>query len=174
MSLNYGFVLIFFNFACDFHVFLTNDMTFRHYKNNTMLRTFATIVFCGMLFSAVMAQETVGGNESGDIPATEYIERAPDVLPAYPGGIKGLMTFLAENMEYPAEAVKDKIEGKVIVLFVVDKNGNVCAPEVKEPVHPLLDAEALRVVSLLSGFTPGQKDGRNVNVRFGLPVTFRL
>lgn len=84
-----------------------------------------------MLFSAVTAQETVTGNDSGNIQDTEYVEKAPDVLPAYPGGIKGFMTFLADNMEYPAEAVKDRAEGKVIVLFVVDKNGNVCAPEVK-------------------------------------------
>lgn len=103
-----------------------------------------------------------------------YLNEPPDVMPEYPGGVEAISAFLSKNVVYPPKAVKDKIQGKVLVRFIVDKNGNVSKPEVIQSVHPLLDAEALRVVGLLKGFTPGKKYGQAINTWYLLPVTFKL
>jgi TonB family protein len=94
--------------------------------------------------------------------------------PAYPGGIDALMKFMSENIKYPAEAVKDKIEGKVILGFVVDDTGKVTDIRVVRSVAPMLDAEAIRVVGLMPSWEPGKQKGIPVNVRFVLPVAFKL
>ncbi len=105
---------------------------------------------------------------------TDYVYDAPDVLPEYPGGLNGLMDFLCQNIIYPTKAVEGNIQGKVLVKFVVNISGSVENVQVIEPVHPLLDEEAVRVVSLLRGFTPGQKDGKYVNTWYSLPISFKL
>lgn len=105
---------------------------------------------------------------------SEYVDETPDVLPEYPGGVNGLMSFLSENLIYPQKAIEDNIQGKVVVKFVVDKKGKAANPEVINSIHPLLDAEALRVVSLLTGFTPGQKNGQSVNTWYTLPINFKF
>lgn len=97
-----------------------------------------------------------------------------EVMPQFPGGQGELMKFLRNNVKYPAEAQKKKIEGRVIVTFVVDKKGRVVNPMVERSVHPLLDAEALRVVKRMPKWTPGRMNGESVNVKFLLPITFKL
>lgn len=104
----------------------------------------------------------------------DYVDDAPDIMPEYPGGVNAIMTFLGNNIVYPNKAVEENIQGKVIVKFIVDKSGNVSTPEVINSVHPLLDAEALRVVRLLKGFTPGMKNGCAVNTWYTLPINFKL
>jgi len=100
----------------------------------------------------------------------EVVETPPE----FPGGIDALMKFMAENIKYPAEAVKNKIEGKVILKFVVDDTGKVTDIEVARSVAPMLDAEAIRVVGLMPRWEPGKQKGIPVNVRFALPVAFKL
>ena len=95
-------------------------------------------------------------------------------MPEYPGGMKELMTFLGKNVKYPAEATKANIQGRVIVEFVVMKDGSVANLAIKRSVHPLLDAEALRVLSTMPKWKPGTQRGKAVNVKFVVPVTFRL
>ena len=97
-----------------------------------------------------------------------------EVMPQFPGGQGELMKFLRNNVKYPAEAQKKKIERRVIVTFVVDKKGRVVNPMVERSVHPLLDAEALRVVKRMPKWTPGRMNGESVNVKFRLPITFKL
>lgn len=99
---------------------------------------------------------------------------APDVMPEYPGGINGLMTFLGQNLRYPEEAMNNGIQGRVLVQFVVGTDGNVYNVEVMQGVDPSLNAEAVRVVKLLKGWTPGTSNGKPVNVWYNLPVTFKL
>lgn len=105
---------------------------------------------------------------------TDYIDESPDVMPEYPGGVNAIMEFLSKNIVYPSKAVEDNIQGKVLVRFIVDKNGNVSTPEITNSVHPLLDAEAMRVVNLLKGFSPGQKNGHTVNTWYTVPINFKL
>ena len=97
-----------------------------------------------------------------------------DVMPQFPGGQGELMKFLRNNVKYPAEAQKKKIEGRVIVTFVVNKKGRIIDPTVERSAHPLLDAEALRVIKRMPKWTPGRMNGESVNVKFRLPITFKL
>ena len=95
-------------------------------------------------------------------------------MPQYPGGIEAMMTFLRDNLKYPAELAEQNIQGRVIVQFVVDKDGNVTNPTVKRSVDPQLDAEALRVVKAMPKWTPGKKNGQAVSVKYTMPVMFAL
>lgn len=105
---------------------------------------------------------------------TVYQIQSLDSEPEYPGGINGMMSFLAQNLVYPESAMENSIQGKIVLKFVVTKDGNVANVEVIKSVDPALDAEALRVVSLLKGFTPGVYEGKKVNVWYTLPVNFKL
>ncbi|MCQ2268532.1 MAG: TonB family protein [Bacteroidaceae bacterium] len=93
--------------------------------------------------------------------------------PQFPGGFTELMGFLAKNMKYPEEASKAGIEGRVVVQFVIAKDGNIKDAKVVRSIHPLLDDEALRVVALMPKWEPGKHKGEAVNVRYTLPVSFR-
>ena len=95
-------------------------------------------------------------------------------LPEYPGGMQELMKYLQKEMKYPKEAQDKGIQGRVIVQFIVKKDGSIIEPEVVKPVDPLLDAEAVRVVNAMPKWNPGKQRGQAVNVRFTLPVMFRL
>ena len=95
-------------------------------------------------------------------------------MPMYPGGELELLRFIAENTHYPDSAKAQGVEGRVIVRFIVTTEGNVEGLSVIKGVHPLLDAEAIRVVSMLSGFNPGMQGGRAVNVWYMVPITFTL
>ena len=95
-------------------------------------------------------------------------------LPEYPGGMQELMKYLQKEMKYPKEAQDKGIQGRVIVQFVVNKDGSICEANVVKSVDPLLDAEALRVINAMPNWTPGKQKGEPVRVRFTLPLTFRL
>ncbi len=94
--------------------------------------------------------------------------------PSFPGGMGALMQWLNDNINYPAIAAENGIEGRVIVQFVVSKTGAISDVRVARGVDPSLDKEAVRVVSKMPNWTPGKQNGTNVNVRFTLPVQFRL
>ncbi len=95
-------------------------------------------------------------------------------MPMYPGGEGELLKFIAENTKYPEAAKAEKIQGKVIIRFVVNTAGDTEGISVLKGVHPLLDAEAVRVVSLLSGFKPGKQGGVAVPVWYMVPINFAL
>jgi TonB family protein len=98
-----------------------------------------------------------------------------DSMPVFAGGDQGIINYIAQNTTYPEKAKENKITGKVIVRFVVEKDGKVAGAEVLKSVDPLLDAEALRVVSSLPKFEkPGIKDGKAVSVFYMIPITFAL
>jgi len=94
--------------------------------------------------------------------------------PEFPGGYEALMKFLADNVQYPKEAESKGIQGRVICNFVVMKDGSITDVNVVRGVDSLLDAEAVRVLKLMPKWTPGTQRGRAVNVRFTVPVVFRL
>lgn len=96
-------------------------------------------------------------------------------MPSFPGGITGLMQYLSANIKYPQNAEKKKAQGKVFVSFVVSKDGSVSNANVIKSVEPSLDEEAVRVVNSMPKWIPGEdKDGNRVNVKYVLPITFRL
>jgi len=97
------------------------------------------------------------------------------VMPEFPGGARELMKFISANIEYPEIAQGDMGQGRVIVRFIVDKEGNIIQPKVVRSVDPYLDKEALRIVGLMPKWKPGElDDGTKVAVRFTIPVMFRL
>jgi TonB family protein len=97
-----------------------------------------------------------------------------EVMPMYPGGDVELLNFIKDNTKYPEEAKTLRLAGRVIVRFVVSTDGQAEGISVLKGVHPLLDAEAIRVISELKGFSPGKQGGKNVNVWYMAPVTFSL
>ncbi len=95
-------------------------------------------------------------------------------MPQYQGGDEALLEFIKNNTRYPETAKAEKISGRVIVRFVVSKEGNAEGISVLKGVDPLLDAEAIRVVSMLSGWKPGMQGGKAVDVWYMVPVSFSL
>lgn len=95
-------------------------------------------------------------------------------MPEYEGGKSALKKFLENNIKYPADAKAKNIHGRVIVQFVVDKEGNVKDAKGVKSVYPSLDAEALRVIKKLPKWKPGTQKGRAVNVKYTVPVLFSL
>ena len=97
-----------------------------------------------------------------------------ETMPQFPGGQGVLMKYLAANIKYPASAVKAKKQGRVLVTFVIQKDGSVTNARIARSVDPELDAEALRIVKAMPNWTPGTQDGKPVNVKYIIPVKFSL
>ncbi|MBO4658187.1 MAG: energy transducer TonB [Prevotella sp.] len=102
----------------------------------------------------------------------------PDTVdpPTYPGGKAALSQFLNENIKYPKEAEKAKIEGRVLVGFIVDVDGAISEARIEHSSHPLLDREALRVIRLMPAWNPAKEkaSGKPLKVMYHLPVNFKL
>ena len=111
---------------------------------------------------------------SAETVKEKLIFQVVEEMPEFPGGMQELMIFLSKNTKYPAEAHKNGTQGRVIVSFVVTDEGNIQDPVIEKGVDPLLDAEALRVIQMMPKWKPGKQRGKAVNVKFTLPVTFRL
>ena len=97
-----------------------------------------------------------------------------EVAPQFPGGTKELMSWLGQNLRYPVKAQEAGQQGRVICQFVITKEGKVADIKIMRGVSPELDEEAVRVIKAMPAWTPGKQDGQAVNVRYTLPVTFRL
>ena len=120
---------------------------------------------------------TVIGYGTQDNPVLENelkVFEVVEIPPAFPGGDKAMYQWLAQNIKYPVEAQKQKIEGRVIVQFIVDETGKVIFPKVVRRMDPILEAEALRIVSSMPDWIPGKQSGKAVNVRYVLPIQFKL
>lgn len=97
-----------------------------------------------------------------------------EVMPEFPGGMQGLFEYMQNNVNYPKEAKNQKIEGRVIVSFIVEKDGSISDVHPLTAVHPLLDKEAMRLVNEMPRWKPGTEKGKAVRVSFALPVSFKL
>jgi periplasmic protein TonB len=97
-----------------------------------------------------------------------------DQQPEFAGGYEAMMAFIKQNMKYPANARRMQIEGTVHVSFVVSKNGSISDVKVLRGIMTECDREAVRVVEMMPAWKPGKQNGRNVNVRFILPLKFRI
>lgn len=102
-----------------------------------------------------------------------YELKSIEVAPVFPGGIPALSRFIASSIRYPSDAEKKGIGGKVIVMFVVNNKGKVVEPQIVQSVHPSLDKEAIRVINLMPRWEPGKQGGKDVNVKFALPIIFQ-
>ena len=104
----------------------------------------------------------------------EMVFQVVEEMPEFPGGMAEAMKFLARNMKYPVVALEAKIEGRVLAQFVVGKDGSISDVKVVRGVSPELDAEAVRVISMMPKWNPGKQRGKAVAVRYNMPVVFRL
>lgn len=109
-----------------------------------------------------------------DSTVKEEVFMVAEQMPEYPGGMKEMLKFLQENVKYPENAMKNNVQGRVIVQFVVEKDGTLTEFKVARSVDPDLDAEALRVLQTMPKWKPGMQRGKIVRVKFTVPVSFKL
>jgi TonB family protein len=120
------------------------------------------------------------GKSNGEITYTwvlnddEEIHKQVEQMPEFPGGNSALSNFIRKNLQYPAEAAEEKIQGTSVIQFAVLKDGSVDKVTVYVSSHPILDCEAVRVVSKLPKWKPGKIAGENVNCYYIIPVVFSL
>lgn len=95
-------------------------------------------------------------------------------MPEFPGGQEALMQFLRQEVKYPKEAEEKGLQGRVVVRYIIEKDGSISEVEIAKSVNEYLDAEAIRVVNAMPKWIPGKQKGENVRVKFTLPITFRL
>ena len=102
------------------------------------------------------------------------VHQVCEEMPEFPDGMQECMKWLGKNIKYPTIAQENGVQGRVIVQFVVTKEGNIEEPVVANGVDPYLDAEALRVIKAMPKWKPGKQRGKEVNVKYTLPIHFRL
>jgi protein TonB len=139
----------------------------------------------GLLPTDLLNKEITDGDATDEIPPDLTtadpivpVEPEPYVIvqemPSFPGGKEELMRYISENVVYPRDAVENRIQGTVYLRFVVSSTGDVTRVEVTRGANPLLDNEALRVISGMPRWKPGKQDGNPVPVWFAVPVVFVL
>jgi TonB family protein len=123
------------------------------------------------LYSTLSPGEDTLVKASGKEPVYEVVK----TMPEFNGGFNAMVDYLVTNIKYPEEAKKNKITGTVFVSFIVEKDGKISNTSILKSANPLLDEEALRVVSTMPKWKPGlDDDGKPVNVKFNLPIKFAL
>ena len=95
-------------------------------------------------------------------------------MPQYAGGQAALMEYMKNSLKYPKDAAAQKVEGRILVSFIVEKDGSLSDVKATKAIFPSLDAEAVRVVKEMPRWTPGRQRGVVVRVKYVLPITFRL
>jgi TonB family protein len=154
----------------------------RH-STNPWARLRALLMLPAVALSVIVAsagKSDIISNPSGNdiewtvAPDTSQVLMVVEDQPKYPGGEKAMMEYFRTSMKYPRNCMENNIQGRVIVTFVVNKDGSIVEAEVVKSVDPELDAEALRLVNSMPSWTPGTQNGKAVRVKFTVPVTFRL
>jgi protein TonB len=100
--------------------------------------------------------------------------RTVEQMPEFPGGIVVFMKWLTKNLRYPVQAQQQKIQGKVVVSFIINKDGSIASPTIVSSADPMLSAEALRVVKMMPRWKPGVSDGKPCRTMFAIPINFVL
>ena len=120
--------------------------------------------------------DEVQGNLNGGTYVRRVLYRESEVnpKPQFKGGDAAYKKYLAQNVKYPQEAMKKRIQGSVRIGFTVNPDGSIVNAKVERKVNPLLDNEALRVVKAMPKWTPGKLNGEPVPVKMYIPVGFRL
>ena len=119
-------------------------------------------------------EKAPNGVVSENVSEPDKVFDVVEQMPLFSGGQVELMKYLSANVKYPVEASKNGIQGRVIVQFVVEKDGTISNVKVVNKVDELLHAEAIRVVEAMPKWNPGKQNGRSVRVNYTLPITFRL
>lgn len=137
--------------------------------NGLWWRLLATLSVLVLLFVAntnATAQNKKAAND-------KVLEKA-EVMPEYPGGEQAMMKFVADNVKYPQDAIDKEISGRVLVSFVVEKDGSIGDVKVVKGIGGGCDEEAVRVVNAMPKWKPGMDKGKPVRVSYMMPITFKL
>ncbi len=129
-----------------------------------------------LLITILFTTSNLFAQESIDSTSTQKIILVPQEGPEFPGGINTLYEFIGSQIKYPKDARKAEIEGRVVVSFVVERDGSIKPESIKieEGLYPSLDKEVIRVVKLMPNWIPAQQSGRTVRAKTGFPVMFAL
>lgn len=138
-------------------------------RYSSILMVIGVLLFTGKTLTA-QDDDAVERNNNED----DTVHLAPEEEPKFPGGEKGLIRYIQNEVSYPDEAKKEGAEGTVVVNFVVDQEGKIEETEIAKSVSDLLDQEALRVVRNMPEWQPGRQRGDKVQVRMNLPIRFAL
>lgn len=130
---------------------------------------FSLLFALGMTYAAAQKKEIVKSQkDSTCVIICDY-----EQMPSFPGGTQALMDYLKENTRWPGSP-ESCIQGRVVVSFVVEKDGSIGEPKVVKSLDPAFDAEALRVVSMMPKWRPGKFNGKATRVRYCIPIRFKL
>lgn len=137
-----------------------------------------------MEFSNDVADNATSTDEVIPVAVAEKTESRPaddnlsynmvEQKPSFPGGESAMFRWISENMKYPATAAENNVQGRVLVSFIVEKDGSISTIKIVRSVSPELDAEARRIVSKMPKWSPGRINGKPVRVTYYLPLSFRL
>jgi len=103
-----------------------------------------------------------------------YVFKNVEQMPSFPGGVSALMKYINENVEYPPTCIDSDIQGRIIVRFIVERDGSLSNIQIARSLDPALDSVALKLVKGMPKWTPGHQKGKEVRVAYSVPVTFRL
>ena len=118
-------------------------------------------------------KETIAEPEPPKVEETKVFDVVEE-MPQFPGGSAALFDYLSKNIKYPVVAEENGVQGRVVVTFVVERDGSITDVKVVKSVDPSLDKEAQRVVKSMPHWIPGKQNGSAVRVKYTVPVTFRL
>ena len=130
--------------------------------------------FLIMALMALFGLTTVSAQKTVVAKKNQQVFDVVEKMPEYPGGQAALFEYLSTNVKYPADAEKQKIQGRVLVTFVVNTDGSITDIEVVRKAFPSLDAEAVRVISGMPKWIPGEQKGQKVRVKYTVPLSFNL
>ena len=131
-----------------------------------LLTTLSVLAILLMANTTAMAQNKKATNDK--------VYEKVEVMPEFPGGDQAMMDFVAKNVVYPQEARDKEISGRVMVSFIVEKDGSITDAKVVKGIGGGCDEEAVRVVNAMPKWKPGKQKGKPVRVSFMMPFTFKL
>lgn len=137
------------------------------------MKKLAAVIFCVFVVTQLIAQPTKRAKHVEHVDTSLVYEYCEE-MPIFPDGMTAMNNFIKKNLVYPSQAVKDSIEGKVVVEFVVKYTGAIERIKVKKSHSPDLDAAALDVVKKMPAWIPGTQNKQHVSVKVQLPILFRL
>ena len=127
-----------------------------------------------MSMMAIVCLMTASAQKTVVSQSKQNVYDAVEQMPEFPGGMPAMIEYLQNNLKYPKDAIKQQVEGRVMVMFVVETDGNLSNVRVARKVFHSLDTEAVRVVKSMPKWKPGKEKGRLVRVNYTLPVVFSL
>ncbi len=130
---------------------------------------FSLIGIVSLFIHVTLSSQTVPMDSTVNAKFT-FVER----MPSFPGGDKAMVNFIQQNLIYPPNARENKMEGDVIVQVLINKDGSISSPVVHKSLSPECDIEALRIISIMPLWIPGSHNGKQLNIRFTIPVKFKL